>query len=505
MSPDHERHDSAGSHLSIKDPEKNVAEAVIRNASISDGMTMAHNPKLEKTWRKIDIVILPVVAMFYLLSFLDRTNLANARVAGLQEDLKMTNYQYSIALTVTFIPYIAIEIPSNLVLKVIQAVGPKLMLPMMLMLWGIVTTLQGLVTTYSGLLACRFFLGLFEGGVFPGFVLYLSFWYPRQQLQRRISAFFSTASLSGAFSGILAYGIIHMDGMGGRPGWAWIFILEGLFTIVFGVSAFFLLPSSPETARFLTMEEKDYVLRQLRDAGATGFEENADAFSWSEVVRALTLPQMWMVAVTFFFDGAQIYGLAYFTPSIIHGLGFSKAAAQLYSVPPFGVAFVAVTIIGAYISDRFGARGFVTMFSGVASTIGFAMFLASTSFHVKWGSLFLTISGAYNAAPALATWSANNASPYTRRAVCIAIGVGFSNMGGILVTWLLGTLSPAPLYREATITLLVFSALIVIITGLNIAYLAAQNKRKAVIRARTSRDEEKPGLGDRSAWFVYSL
>ncbi|KAG6917182.1 hypothetical protein DXG01_003525 [Tephrocybe rancida] len=484
-----------------QDPEKNVAEAVTRDASISDATPMARNPTLEKTWRKIDIVILPVVAMFYLLSFLDRTNLAssvgNARAAGLQEDLKMTNYQYSIALTVTFIPYIAIKIPSNRVLNVRgppgsvhdEAVGPGLMLPMMMTLWGIVTTLQGLVTSYSGLLACRFFLGLFEGGVFPGFVLYLSFWYPRQQLQRRISAFFSTVSLSGAFSGILAYGIIHMD---------------GLFTLVFGISAFFVLPSSPETARFLTAEEKDYVLTQLRDTGATGFEESADAFSWSEVGRALTLPQMWMVAVIFFFNGAQIYGLAYFTPSIIHGLGYSKAAAQLYSVPPFGVAFVA-TITGAYISDRFGARGFVTMLSGIVSTIGFAVFLVSTSFHVKWGSLFLTISGAYNAAPALSTWSANNASPYTRRAVSIAIGIGFSNSGGILVTWLLGTLSPAPLYREATITLLIFSVLIVIITGMNIAYLATQNKKKAVIRAATSRDDEKPGLGDRSAWFVYSL
>ncbi|KAG6807081.1 hypothetical protein H0H93_002008, partial [Arthromyces matolae] len=117
------------------------------------------DPKLEKIWRKIDLFVLPVVAMFYLLSFLDRTNFGNARVAGLQKDLNMSNHQYSVALTVTYVPYIVAELPSNLLLK---TVGPNLMLPTMLTLWGVITTLQGVVKSYEGLLACRFFLGLCE-------------------------------------------------------------------------------------------------------------------------------------------------------------------------------------------------------------------------------------------------------------------------------------------------------------------------------------------------------
>ncbi|KAG6916595.1 hypothetical protein DXG01_006203 [Tephrocybe rancida] len=483
-----------------------------------------YDPALNKTWRKIDIYILPVVAMFYLLSFLDRTNLSNARVAGLQKDLKMTNRQYSIALTVTYIPYIVAELPSNLVLK---AVGPNLMLPTMLTLWGIVTTLQGVVKSYHGLLACRFFLGLFEGGVFPGLVLYLSFWYPRQQLQWRISTFFSTASLSGAFSGILAYGIIQMDGVGKRPGWAWIFILEGLFTVVFGLTAFYTLPRSPAHARFLNEKEKKLIITHLKESGATGHDEETDAFSWREVKQAFLLPQVWMMAVIFFLDvesagdisvstlassstdshNLEVYcltSLISFTPSIVAGLGYTNANAQLFSVPPFAVAFV-VTMIGAYISDRFGARGYVSMFGGILATIGFAMYLGSKNLHVKYGSLFLSITGAYSAAPALSTWSANNAAPYTRRATAVAIGFIMTNSGGVLATWLLGNLSPAPLYTKATITLLVFSVLIVVITGMNITYLSSQNKKKAAIRATMSRENEKPGLGDRSAWFVYNL
>jgi MFS family permease len=122
-----------------------------------------------------------------------------------------------------------------------------------------------------------------------------------------VSAFFSSASLSGAFSGILAYGIIHMNGVGHRPGWAWIFILEGLFTVVFGLFSFFILPRSPKHARFFNEKEKAYVVAYLKEDGATGSNEEMDMFSWREVGQAFTLPQMWMLAVIFFLDGAQTF------------------------------------------------------------------------------------------------------------------------------------------------------------------------------------------------------
>ncbi|KAG6843992.1 hypothetical protein H0H87_010883, partial [Tephrocybe sp. NHM501043] len=185
-----------------------------------------------------------------------------------------------------------------------------------------------------------------------------------------ISIFFSTASLSGAFSGILAYGIIQMDGVGNRPGWAWIFILEGLFTVVFGLTSFYTLPRSPAHARFLNPKQKAYIITRLRDSGATGSDEAADSFSWREVGQAFTLPQVWMLAVIFFFDGVLVYGLAYFTPSIVAGLGYTNAKAQLFSVPPFAAAFI----------DRYKCRGYVSMFAGVLATIGFAMYLVTTSF-----------------------------------------------------------------------------------------------------------------------------
>ncbi|KAF8808496.1 MFS general substrate transporter [Phlegmacium glaucopus] len=482
------------------DPEKHDdLVASRRNSDLSEPIV---DHALERVvWRKLDLWILPVVTMFYFLSFLDRTNFANARVAGLQSNLKMTNKQYSIALTVTYVPYIVAELPSNLLLKI---VGPNLMLPTMLTLWGLVTMLQGVVHNYQGLLACRFFLGLLEGGVFPGLVLYLSFFYPRQRLQWRISAFFSAASLSGAFSGLLAFGIINMNGVGNRPGWAWIFILEGLFTLLFGLASYMLLPRSPAHARFFNEKEKAYVISKLKEDGATGRDEQSDRFSWREVGEAFKLPQVWMLAVIFFFDGTVLFGLAYFAPSIVQGLGFTAARAQLMSVPPFAVAFV-LTMIFAYISDRFGCRGYTSIFSCTLCVIGFAMFLGSAKHNIQYASLFFSIPGTYIAAPTLSTWSANNAAPHTRRATAIAIGFIMTNSGGILATWLLGSLSLAPRYILATRVLLAFSVLMVVFSILNTWYLWDQNNKKRAIRRTMTIDQEKPGLGDRSAWFIYAL
>ncbi|KAF9074595.1 major facilitator superfamily domain-containing protein [Rhodocollybia butyracea] len=458
------------------------AEKGSLNESPSEELHSLKGIEIEsRVWKKLDSRILPVVALFYLLSFLDRTNIGNARVAGLQKDLGMSNKQYSIALTVTYVPYIVSELPSNLLLK---AVGPNYMLPTMLTLWGIVTTLQGIVTSYSGLLACRFFLGLLEGGMFPGLVLYLSYFYPRYKMSTRITAFFSTASLSGAFGGILAYGIIRMAGVGNRPGWSWIFILEGLFTFLFGLSSFFILPRSIEACSFLTLEEKEYANNKLLQENLYPDENK---FSWKEVVEALKLPHLGLINVVFFLTGTNLFALAYFAPSIIVSLGYTAATAQLMSVPPFAVA-CAISMLVAYLSDRYQCRGIVAMGTCIFCTIGFAMFLGSKSASVQYGSLFFSIPGAYTSAPILAAWNSSNISPHTRRAASIALNFMMANCGGILATWLLGSLSPAPTYTEATITLLVFS-----------------NVGKAGRRKDMRREDEEPGLGNRSAWYIYSL
>ena len=134
----------------------------------------------------------------------------------------MTDYQFSLTLTIAYIPYLAIEIPASLVLK---RVGANILLPTITITWGLITTLQGLVSSYQGLLTARFFLGLVQGGLLPGITLMLSRFYKRDQIQLRLTLLFSASSLAGAFSGLLASVILGMDGRAGHRGWQWLFIL----------------------------------------------------------------------------------------------------------------------------------------------------------------------------------------------------------------------------------------------------------------------------------------
>ncbi|KAK0445879.1 major facilitator superfamily domain-containing protein [Armillaria borealis] len=391
-----------------------------------------------RVWLKLDLFLLPVIAMFYFLSFLDRTNIGNARIAGLQHDLKMTNKQYSIALTVTYVPYIAAELPSNLLLRVI---GPNYLLPTLLTIWGIVTILQGVVTSYGGLLACRFFLGLFEGGVFPGLVLYLTHFYPRAKMTTR-----------------------------GRSGWRWIFILEGAFTVAWGLMSYFLMPRDAMAARFLRPAEREYVASQVVESGGERFE-------WKEVRKAFVAPHVWILGVVFFFSGAVLFGLAFFTPSIVQSLGYTAARSQLMSVPPFAAAF-ALSMTTAYLCDRFHIRGLVCVATSIIALIGFIIFLTSSSANTRYGSLFLSIPGVYTSAPTLSTWNSTNSAPHVRRATAIAIGFMMTSAGGILSTWLMGSLSIAPKYVLGTRVMVAFSGGMAVGSALCLGYFVWMNQKK---------------------------
>ncbi|KAG0143246.1 hypothetical protein CROQUDRAFT_66388 [Cronartium quercuum f. sp. fusiforme G11] len=433
----------------------------------------------EAVWR-LDLAVIPIVSLFYFLSFLDRANLGNARVAGLQKGLGLSEFQYSMALTTTYIPYIAAEIPANLFLK---KIGPHIILPTIVAIWGIITACQGLVTSYAGLVAARFFLGLVEGGMFPGIVLYLSYFYTRRELQLRIALFFSSASLSGAFSGLLAYGLIRLDGVGGRPGWAWIFIVEGLFTFVCGVLGYFIIPSTPASARFLNSEQKRIIFRRLAQDQPTTMD-NEEVFSWSEVLASFKSLHVQLNFVALFMSGTSLYSLAYFQPTIVNSLGYSTSRTQLMSVPPFASAFV-VMLATAYLSDRYRARGITACGCAVIALIGFIMFFCSkpNQHKLKYGSLFLSVAGVYSIPPPLSAWQANNSFCHYRKAVSIALGFVATNLGGVLSTWMFPK-RDGPEYRMATIINMTFSVGTVVFAILNLCWL-----RYANVRKKTRRDK----------------
>ncbi|OQU98734.1 hypothetical protein CLAIMM_04473 [Cladophialophora immunda] len=419
---------------------------------------------------KLDVVLVPTMAMLYLLAFLDRANIGNARVAGLQEDLRMSSHQYSTAVTATYVLYIAAELPSNLILR---KIGPRLLLSGLCFCWGVVTTLQSQVNSYSGLLAARLILGMAEGGLFPGINLYLSMFYRRDELQLRIALFYSAAALSGAFGGLLAAAIEKMDGIGGLAGWQWIFCLEGLFTVCFSVVAFFVLPNHPSEVRtFIAEEAKRYADRLRLDAEFP----NTERVTLKGVLSVFTTPHILILFPIMFASACCLFSMAYFTPTIVAGMGYSSTRTQLMTVPPFAVGFV-VCVTTSYLSDRHRKRGLAAIVTGMVALVGVIMFYRGRSNAVRYASLFLVISGLYANGPCYLSWIPNNTAAHTRRATAIATCFVFTNSGGILSAWIFPS-EQAPYYPLASKLILSMTVVTLVFTVAEMWMLAWLNKRK---------------------------
>ncbi|QRW22310.1 major facilitator superfamily transporter [Rhizoctonia solani] len=229
---------------------------------------------------KLDRRILPWMAGLFLLSYLDRSNIGNARLDGLEKDLGLRGLQFNNALAIFYPFYVISEVPSNMMLKRTRA---SFWFAFLMVSWGTIMTLMGLVKNYTGLMIARSFLGIAEGGLFPGIAFYITLWYRRSETGSRMAIYYAAATVAGAFGGLLARGISEMRGVGGLEGWSWIFILEGLLTIIVAAVAYFFIPDDPSTAHFLTSAERDEVIRRLDDDNSHLSRANDMEFFWDAV------------------------------------------------------------------------------------------------------------------------------------------------------------------------------------------------------------------------------
>ncbi|KAI0926637.1 hypothetical protein AcV7_005526 [Taiwanofungus camphoratus] len=439
------------------------------NLSISEQKLTSAERRLV---RKLDLHLLPVLTMLYLLSFLDRSNIGNAKLDGLTADLKMTQADYLNALTLYFLGYVLFEIPSNIVLK---RTTPRIWLPSLMVVWGIVSTLMGLVHDYGGLLAVRFFLGATEAGLFPGVVYYLSCWYKRKEQHFRISIFFSAASLAGAFGGVLAYGIGKMAGVGHKAGWSWIFIIEGLATIILATASYFFVHNYPDTVSFLDPEEKELLHKRLReDSDAM----SGEVFAWRYVRKAFVDTAVWLYCFCFVGCSLPLYTLSLFLPTIIADLGYSAANAQLLTVPPYFVATV-LTFAAAYGSHYFNRRAPVIMAGAVLAIIGYIILLTSSKTGVQYFATFLCAGGIYPATAITLSWPANNVSGQLKRAVACALQISIGNgLGAIVGTQLYRY--PPHFYLGHGFAI-GYLGLVIAVASLNWFVLARRNRAKEAV------------------------
>ncbi|OBT44447.1 hypothetical protein VE00_05944 [Pseudogymnoascus sp. WSF 3629] len=421
--------------LSLSDVEKvPVSEIDNVDAKLSHHETYADLPPmdpvaLKKLTRKCDLHVVPPLFVLFLLAFLDRTNIGNAKIQGLEAGLNLTGPQYNIALFIFFVPYILFEVPSNILLK---KIAPSTWLSSIMFFWGIATMGQGLIKDFGGIVGMRFVLGIFEAGLFPGCIYLISMYYERYELQWRLSLFFSASIIAGAFGGLLAYGLVKMDGLGGYEGFRWIFIIEGLATAVIGALSKFWIVDWPETAKFLTDEERAMLIRKLAvDVG----DARMDRLDSKSIKRTLLDWKIW--CGTLMYMGALVTGYAtsFFIPTIIKQMHYTAAESQLRAIPIFVVAAAACLMV-AVAADRLKHRYSFIIAGCLIGIVGYSILLNLDDVNVatRYMAAFFITTGGFMAQPVTLAWLANQMGGHYKRSIGSAVQIGFGNLGGIVAS-----------------------------------------------------------------------
>jgi hypothetical protein len=370
--------------------------------------------------------------------------------------------------------------------------SPKIWLPLLTAVWGCLTMCLGFVRNFASFVTVRALLGVAEGGLLPGMVrlcsfthtpvytsltafkvLYLSHFYRRSELALRIGIFYTAASLSGAFGGLLARGLNAIGPAGGLEGWRWIFIVEGLLTVFVGVLSALFLPNSIETAGFLTPSEKDLARHRLDQHSL-----NHERFSWSEVKRGVLNLQVWLSALAYFAILSGLYSFGLFLPTIINNLKFAKDPnqAQLWTVIPYAVAAVC-TVIAAFLSDRLALRGPVMLFTLPIAIIGYAVISRSTNPHVQYGMTFLMATGMYASVPCILSWNSNNSAGHYKRATTSALQLAIANAGGFVASFVYKK-KEGPQFRKSHSIMLGLLCAAWVLVAANVLWVAKINRDK---------------------------
>ncbi|GAA5892237.1 hypothetical protein JCM8208_001489 [Rhodotorula glutinis] len=430
-----------------------------------------------KLVRKLDAVILPLAVLLYLSAYLDRGNLGNSKIMGIEEKvLKGVDVRYSIALSCFFITYIVLSVPGTLLAKQFL---PSTTIACGALIWSSAATCQAAVTNPAGLYVCRLFVGVGEACFGQAMALYFTMWYTRKELSKRIGLFISAGALAGAFSGLISYGVAKIKTESIEQ-YTILFLIEGLPSFVLAVVVYFCLPSRPEQSKYLNEEERTIACTRL-NADQQGGE--VPGIDWRAVRYTLVNWRTYVVAVAYSAMNLGLGSVSGFLPTIVKGLGYSNADAQLYTVPPYAVALVVMLMFCTY-SDRYQTRGVPVMCVFAIGIVGWSLLLAvdpvkatASELHVRYFAVFCVVSAAYSAIPLIMSWQAGNSACETQKAVSL----GMLNSVGQCLSILASFLFPkakGPRYIKGASLNIAFQALgLLIALGMTL-YYRAENKRR---------------------------
>ncbi|KAF9922491.1 hypothetical protein FBU30_007357 [Linnemannia zychae] len=413
--------------------------------------------------RKIDWHLLPLLSLMYLFSFLDRVNIGNAKVAGLERNLNLSPSEYSWALSIFFIGYIIAEVPSQMLLK---KVGPRKWYKLenseseisgCMFIWGTLTMLLAACKNAASLYATRFLLGIFEAALFPGAVFVISLFYSRGEQALRNGLFFSTATMAGAFGGILAYGIAQMDGV------------RGLYA----------------------------VKRLLKDAGPATQEK----FSWRQFRSVFVDWKVYMHAFPYILTMTPLYALALFLPTLVREFAFDPITSQLMTAPAYAVACLA-TILVAVSSDHYRERGLHYALPTLFAIFGYVLLivLEHKSVVARYVGLTITVTGVFSAVPSMVAWVSSNFGGHTKRAVATGAIISFGNCGGLISGYIY---KPGQTIRGHIISMTMLAVSFCLILLLKFLYIRENRRRKNLTPEEFEKESQGEDLCDWHPAFVY--
>jgi MFS transporter, ACS family, tartrate transporter len=312
-----------------------IEPAVGEGVSTLDAQSIGRAAMRKATWR-----LIPLIALAYGTAFMDRVNISFASLQ-MNRDLHFTASIYGLGAGLFFLSYAACEVPSNLLLC---RFGARRWLSRIMITWGVLAIAMMFVKTPMQFYVLRFLLGMAEAGFFPGVVFYLMQWFPPEMRARAVSRFYVSLPLSSVLMGAIAGALLNLQGRLGLAGWQWLFLVEGLPAILLGVMFLVGLPDSPADAKWLTGDERAWVLEQIRvDACAGGYTHN--------VGRALLDPRVLQIGIIFLFMLGTNYAYTFSAPAILIGLTGWSATKVGFLIAVMGLLGALGMILNALHSD----------------------------------------------------------------------------------------------------------------------------------------------------------
>jgi len=380
--------------------------------------------------RKAKLRLLPFLFLLYIANYIDRINVSFAALQ-MNRELNFSPVVFGFGSGLFFIGYVLFEIPSNLILA---RVGARRWIARIMVSWGLLSAATMFAKGARSFYLLRFLLGSAEAGFFPGIIFYLTHWFPRAERARASAMFLTATALASLVAGPLCGAILGMHGFLGLSGWQWLFLLEGLPSVVLGFFVLAYLPDYPSEASWLSEEERTSlatVLKREQDELAAGARHLL-----GEAMRSL---RVWTLGLVYFCIVVSIYGIAFFLPQIVKGLGnFSNLEVGLLSALPYFCAAVAMVMVGVS-SDRSGERRWHLALAAFVGAVGLVLAAQSHKTLAALAALCLAAAGLWSTLGPF--WSL---PPEFLRGTAAAGGIALinslGNVGGFVGPSLMGVL-----------------------------------------------------------------